>query len=361
MFAIRSAVIPVLASFVFAGCTHLPATQPVKPDVLGALQPVEVKVGIRQAELYAAFVRSNAAATGAAACGAVPGLGILLAAACGGAMGAVDASVNAARAKAAEESIRPLKDELIEVDFDQLMRASVAQSLQSVPDMQLADVAVTKTVTTEAYEKTFKASTSNAVMFINLDYHLSSDFSTLEVSARGLIYPRGATARKAAKLPAALSATPSEPALGLQNAAYRSNIIYRAKHPAAGDDAAKNIAAWKADNARLLKLALLDGIAQSTTLLAADLQSKHPVYASATAHVDTPLGLKANLVAQRDSGKLLRYPDGSLYFDAALANVAAAAPVQAPAAAGAAPAAPAVAAAPAPVAAVQAVADTAAK
>ncbi|WP_198087680.1 hypothetical protein [Variovorax sp. E3] len=80
MFAFRSAAIPVLASFVFAGCTHLPATQPVKPEVLGALQPVEVKVGVTQTELYAAFVRSTAAASGAAACGAVPGLGILLAA-----------------------------------------------------------------------------------------------------------------------------------------------------------------------------------------------------------------------------------------------------------------------------------------
>jgi uncharacterized UPF0146 family protein len=359
MFAIRSAVIPVLASFVFAGCTHLPATQPVKPEVLGALQPVEVKVGITQAELYAAFVRSNAAATGAAACGAVPGLGILLAAACGGAMGAVDASVNATRAKAAEESVRPLKDELVDVNFDQLMRESLTQSLQSVPNMQLADVAVTKTVTTEAYEKTFKGSTSNAVMFINLDYHLSPDFSTLEVSARGLIYPRGATARKAAKLPTALSATPSEPALALQNATYRSNIIYRAKHPASGDDATKNIAAWKADNARLLKVALLDGIAQSTALLASDLQSKHPIYAAATANVDTPLGLKANLVSQRNTGKLLRYPDGSLYFDAALANVAAAAP----AAVATSPATPSAdAAAPAAaVSAVQAVADTAAK
>jgi hypothetical protein len=104
-----------------------------------------------------------------------------------------------------------------------------------------------------------------------------------------------------------------------------------------------------------LKVALLDGIAQSTALLAADLQSKHPVYAPATANVDTPTGMKANLVSQRNTGKLLRYPNGSLYFDAALANVAAAAPavVAAPVAA------PVVA--PAPDSAVQAVVDTAAK
>lgn len=339
MFAFRSAAIPVLASFVFAGCTHLPATQPVKPEVLGALQPVEVKVGVTQTELYAAFVRSTAAASGAAACGAVPGLGILLAAACGGAMGAVDASVNAARAKTAEESVRPLKDEIVDLNFDQLMRDSLTQSLQSVPGMQLASVDITKTVTTAAYEKTFKASTSNAVMFINLDYHLSVDFSTLEVSARGLIYPRGTAARTAAKLPPAPPATSSEPALALQNAAYRSSIIYRAKHPGASDDAAKNIAAWKADNARMLKAALQDGIARSAALLASDLQSKHPIYSAATAKVDIPPGLKANLVSQGNTGQLLRYPDGSIHFDAALASVVALAQAAAPAADTAAPAA----------------------
>jgi hypothetical protein len=338
MFAIRGAAIPVLASFILAGCSHLPATQPVKPEVLVALQPVEVNLGIRQPELYATFVRSNAGATGAAACGAVPGLGILLAAACGGAMGAVDASVNATRAKAAEESVRPLKDELVDLNFDQLMRESLAQELQAVPGVRLADtgVTVTKTTTTEAYEKTFKASRSNAVMFVNLDYHLSTDFSTLEVSSRGLLYPRGTAAREAAKLPAALPTTSSEPVLALQNASYRSSIVYRAKHPAASDDATKNIAAWKADGARMLKLALQDAIAQSAALLAADLQGRHPVYASATAQVSVPPGLKANLVAQGSTGRLLRYPDGSLNFDAALASVAAAAP--------AAPAAPAVAA-----------------
>ncbi|MGJ3703211.1 hypothetical protein [Variovorax sp. AFSI2.2] len=326
MFAIRCAAIPVLVSLVFTGCTHLPATQPVQPEVLAAMQPVEVKVGISQSELYAAFVRSNAAASGAAACAAVPGLGILLAAACGGAMGAVDASVNATRAKAAEESVRPLKDEMVDMKFDQLMNESLAQALQSVSGMQVANVAVTKVVNTQAYEKTFTAATSNAVMFVNVDYHMSVDFSTLEVSARSLLYPRGTSARTAAKQPATLSTTPSEPVLAPKNAVYRSSIVYRAKHPAASADATKNIEAWKADNARMLKTALQDGITQAGALLAADLQRKYPAYEATTAKADAGNGLKANLVSQSNGGRLLRYPDGSLNLDA-VPIMAAATPV----------------------------------
>jgi len=324
MFAIRRAAIPVLMSLVFTGCTHLPPTQPIQPEVLAAMQPVEVQVGISQSELYASFVRSNAAATGAAACGAVPGLGILLAAACGGAMGAVDASVNAARAKAAEESVRPLKDEIVDMKFDELMNESLAQALQSVPAMQIANVAVTKVVNAQAYEKTFSAAASNAVMFVNIDYHMSVDFSTLEVSARSLLYPRGTTARTAAKQPAPLSITPSEPVLAVKNAVYRSSIVYRAKHPAAGTDAEKNIEAWKADNARMLKTALQDGITQAGALIAADLQRKYPAYEPTTAKAETGSNLKVNLVSQGNGARLLRYPDGSLNLDAVPAVIAAA-------------------------------------
>jgi len=353
MFAIRCAAIPVLVSLVFTGCTHLPATQPVQPEVLAAMQPVEVKVGISQSELYAAFVRSNAAASGAAACAAVPGLGILLAAACGGAMGAVDASVNATRAKAAEESVRPLKDEIVDIKFDQLMNESLAQALQAVPAMQIANVAVTKVVNTQAYEKTFSAATSNAVMFVNVDYHMSVDFSTLEVSARSLLYPRGTAARTAAKQPATLAPTPSEPLLAVKNAVYRSSIFYQAKHPSAGTDATKNIEAWKADNARMLKTALQDGITQAGAMIAADLQRKYPAYEPATAKAEGGNSLKVNLVSQGNGGRLLRYPDGSLHLEAVPIMVAAA------------PVPPAKAAsditAPASVSAAQPVAETVAK
>lgn len=331
MFAFRSAALSVLVSLVVTGCARLPMTQPVKPEVLTAVQPVEVNVGISQPELYAAFVPSTAGAKGAAACAAVPGFGILLAAACGGAMGAVDASVNATRAKAAEESVRPLKNEIVDLNFDQLMRESLAQSLGSVPGMQLASVAVTKTVNKDAYEKSFKASTSNAVMFINVDYHMSVDFSTLEISARGLIYPRGTTARAAVKQPAALTPAQGETLLEAKNAVYRSSIFYEMKLPAASDDTEKNIAAWKAGNAQMLKAALQDGIAQSGALLASDLQRKHAAYVAETAKVDVGNGLKANLVSQGNSGKLLRHPDGSLHFNAILvANAAATTTTTAP-------------------------------
>jgi hypothetical protein len=295
-----------------------------------AIQPVEVKIGIAQPELYAAFQHSTAGVAAAASCGAVPGIGILLAAACGGTMGAIDANVNASRAKAADEIVRPLKDEIVDVKFDQIMTESLTKSLQDIPGMQLSNVAVTKTVNAKKYEELYRASTANSVMFVNIDYHISMDFSTLEVSARGLLYPRSATARKAAALSAEIPNPADEPVLGLKNAAYRMNFIYQVKLPKQAATGADNVAIWKADGARLLKSGLQDGSAQISRLMAEDLQRRPGTTLPTVAKVDIANGIKADLISETATGKLIRYPDGSLHYEAV-----AAAPSQVSQAAGA--------------------------
>lgn len=320
MFARRSAALSALVlSMAIGGCARMPITQPLKPELLAPLQPVEVNVGIAQPELYAVFERSNAGAGGAAACGAIPGIGILLAAACGGALGAVDANVNATRAKATEESVRPLKDALVDLRFDALMRHSVQDALEKVPGMQLANTTLTKSVTPVAYEKAFRASRSSAVMFVNVDYHLSTDFSTLEVDMRGLIFPRGDAARQAAQQPSPLPAEATDTSvLDPKNAAYLINIAYRAKLPKPGSDIAANVEAWKAGDARMLRAALHEAVARSTGLLADDLQGKHRDSSATTPGIKTAGGLDANLIVQDSAGRLLRDANGSLHFEATL-------------------------------------------
>ena len=353
----QRAALPALLSFVLAGCAGVPLTQPLAPEVAPTLQPVDVKVGIRQPELIAQFDVSRAGQAAAAACGAVPGMGILLAAACGGVAGAADASINAARAKTADETVQPLKDLLVDVKFDDAMGNSLTQSLKGVPGMQLAGVAVTKTVDSKAYEETFRASTANAVMFVNVEYHLTADFSTLEVSARGLIYPRGAKARAAVNQPATLAA--GEDQLALKNSAYRMNVIYDAKLAVPGAAPADYIAGWKSDG--LIRSKLQDGIAQVSRLLAEDLaRGPSAPKAVAAKKVDAGNGVMADLVAEGTEGRTMRFPDGSLHLlsnatitVAAATPAATAAPTATPAAApatGTAPAAEPKAAQPTPAA-----------
>jgi hypothetical protein len=325
MFSCRRAALPVLISLSLVGCATVPNNKPLSPEVVAAIQPVDLRIGIKQPEIYAAFDPSTGGAGAAAACGAIPGLGILLAAACGGALGAVDASVNASRAKTADELVRPLKDATVDTRFDQVFSAAITKSLQGVPKMQFSGITLTKEVDGKAYEETFRASTSAAVMFVNVDYHVSPDFSTLEVSARGLVFPRSATARTAAKLAPELPAPGKEPVLALGNAAYRVDVAYHAKLPVQAAAPADYVSVWKADNAQLLRAGLNEGAAQVGRLLAEDLQrvpgAERPVLGKA----DAGKGIKADLLAESNGGQLMRLPTGVLLFKTTLAKPVAAA------------------------------------
>ncbi|WP_439889786.1 hypothetical protein ACS7SF_10795 [Ralstonia sp. 25C] len=304
---------------VLAGCAPMPLTQPVEHETLTAMQPVNVRVGIKQPELYADFVPSRTGQAAAATCGAIPGIGILLAAACGGALGAVDAGINATLAKTAEETVRPLKDQLVDLDFNQQMRESVSRSLQGVPDMQVERTELTKEVTDKAYNDLFIASQSGSVMFVNVDYHLSPDFSTLILSTRSLLFPRGAKARVAAKQPQTVEATTpnNELAVAPKNAVYRASITYRAKLAKPSKEAAQNVAAWKEGDGRLLQAAMRDGITQMGRLLAENLQRKHEAK-QGIEQVKGDNGILASRISTGDTGSLLRFPDGSLQFTANL-------------------------------------------
>jgi hypothetical protein len=166
-------------------------------------------------------------------------------------------------------------------------------------------------------------------MFVNVDYHVSKDFSTLEVSARGIVYPRSAAARSAAGLPAALPSEPKDPVLALKNSAYRVNVFYHAKLPVQAKSPSEYVAAWKADGARLLRSGLHDGTAQVGRLLAEDLQRVPGAERAGLAKVDAENGLKADLIAESNGGRLLRYPDGSLHFKTtATASAVIAAPLK---------------------------------
>lgn len=341
---LRPAVV-VVTALALAGCA-VPQRQGIEPKLLTTMQPVEVKLGVRQSELYAAFVPSTAGASGAAACGAVPGLGILLAAACGGAFGAIDAQVNATRAKAADESARPLKNVLIEFDFDRSMREAVERSLGGEPAVQATGLDLVKTVTDKVYEDAFRASKANAVMFMTADYQVVADFSAIRMTLRNSLFARSPVARVAAGQPETLpsgTGNASDAPLQLRNASYRSDIVYLAKLPKAGDSIEANVAAWQANDGRLLKAALQSGVRHLGRLLAEDLRRGTapdapqtassagaalttavppgtpgvPVRSSATASAGT-------LLDRSDEGVLNRMPGGALQFDANLDVLAAA-------------------------------------
>jgi hypothetical protein len=166
----------------------------------------------------------------------------------------------------------------------------------------------------KAYEEVFRASTSSAVMFVNVDYRLSSDFSTVEVSALGSVFPRSAAARTATGKPAQLPEEAKGRLLLLHEAAYRVDIIYRSALPTPAPGAAANIGTWKADNARLLRAALEDGARQVARLLAEDMQRVPGADRPVLGKADAGKGLMGDLLSKADGAQLIRVPSGAYVY-----------------------------------------------
>ncbi|HXA46872.1 MAG TPA: hypothetical protein VNW52_04525 [Burkholderiaceae bacterium] len=326
MYTYRQAAASACVLFALVGCAHSPVVRPLNNDVANAIQTIDIKIGVPHQELHAEFERSNGGAAAAAGCGAIPGIGLLLAAACGGAAGAVDATINTARAKAADETVRPLKDEIVDVNFNQIVTDSLKESLKSVPGMQPTSMTVTNTVNDGVYEEIYRASTANGVMFVNVDYYLTADFSTLEMAVNAHIFPRSAAARKAAKLSAELPtkdvqgsdrASPQEKQLASSNAAYHSLIFYDIKLPRKAETKAEYVEAWKTDGARKLRTSIADGTHQIARLLAEDLLRRFgDTERPALSKVDNGKGLMVDVIAENENGKLLRYANGTLHYRA---------------------------------------------
>ena len=313
---LHRAALSALFSLALVGCAVAPIDQPIKAEHVAVVQPIDLQIGIRQPEIYATFVPSMAGASGAAACGAIPGIGILLAAVCGGTMGAIDATVNASRAKAAEEQVRPLKDATLDLKFDQIYNEAISKALTTTPKLQFSSWAATKSVDPKSYDDIYRVSTGNSVMFLNVDYRLSTDFSTLEVITNGFLVPRSPTARTAAGLTPAVQPKEQGLAISANNAIYRVNITYQAKLPVQAANPAEYINVWKANNAQYLRTSVNDSAAQLARLLAEDIQRAPGSERTIVRKADPSKGLVGDVLAESTSGQLLRLPTGGLVYKA---------------------------------------------
>jgi len=330
---LRLSILPIafcVASL--SGCAGTGAHAGLKQELRQQIKETEVVAGIKQNELYAAFIPSTAGSAAAAGCGAVPGIGILLAGVCGGIAGAADASINATRASAAEASVRPLKDALVDFSFDSDLQQALTSNLSSSGDLNATKVSVTREVKDEVYSTTLTASKASAVLFVNADYHLSPDFSTLIIQSQSLLYPRAASLRAAVgqtEDPAA--DVDGKKPVDVSNAIYRNTVVYEARLPAAGTEIESNVAGWGANHGEPLRKALRHGIQEVTAALRADLRHT-PVAAEASDSQGAQIEVdrqQAVLVSQTAAGKLVRFNDGTLKFIADLNGVVSSASVAA--------------------------------
>ena len=225
---------------------------PLAPSSQASVGSTDLVMPIAQSEIYVVVPASNvSAATG------------------GGLLGAlIDAGVDSSRTKKAQAAIKPLRDAVVDLDIDTILRDDLKASLSTVNWLHVNGARVVKTATPASLDQTITDSKEGAVLVVSVDYHLSVDASTLEIVVSANMYANNA----------ALTAVKPKGGRGaksdISNAIYRNTVTYKATVANATGDRDHNIAAWAANNGEPLRAALRESSAKVAKMMASDIDGQ---------------------------------------------------------------------------------------
>ena len=295
----------ILLPVLFLGaCAGIPPHESLPGTARDKISSTEVVLPIKQSEIYV-FVPPSTAGASAGASGGL--LGALVGA-------AIDASVNDVRTTKAETAVKPLRDALVDFDFDKTLQSDVKASLSQVSWLHGDNVRVIKETASDSLDHALEASKSDAVVFIVADYHLSNDGDEFFITAAVSLFPNS-DALKALK---AQKAGGKSPKTVVTNALYHNTITIKVDAPNSIKDRDQNIIKWSANNGAAMRAALKLGAEKLAMLIAADLQGQEDAVAGAAApdpaNAVTIDNVPGEIVSRDAQGMIVRFKDGTLTY-----------------------------------------------
>src|ERR1700761_1521621 len=262
----------LLALTLSACVTPIPTHVAIAPAAQGAITSTEVVAPIAQSEIYV-YVPPTTAGQGQGLIGAL-----------------IDAGVDSYRAGTAESGVKPLRDAVVDMNFDSDLASQLKASLSQIAWLHLDGVRVVKEVAQKKLDGAITNSKDGAVMIAVADYHLSNDGRQLFIVVNVDLYPNSAALApfKPAK---GKPDVPTDPS----NALYRNTFTYESDLAGPPVKREINMPAWEADHAAAFRSAMKLGVSKLGQMIAMDLQGAEPA-------------------AQDPDGVMRRAPDGSLYF-----------------------------------------------
>ncbi len=254
--AIFSSLMLACVLSVSACATVTPAYVPIAANAREAVESTEVVAPVKQSEIYVFVPPSQIAASG--------GGGLLLA--------LVDAGVDAQRTKNAEAAVKPLRDAMIDYNFDDKLRDNLQKDLAPVGWLKVSGTRVVKDASAPGLDKAISGSKQAAVLVVAADYQLSNDGTTLNVILTADLFAN--TKSLAAFKPAKGGDAKTLSAPG--NALYRNRFVHTSIIPGTVGDRAANMATWSADKGKALRAALDEAVVDVTGQLARDLSTPPP-------------------------------------------------------------------------------------
>jgi hypothetical protein len=199
----------------------------------------ESLVVVEQGELRAAIKVSNVSSGMGGSGGAVGAL-----------IGAIiDTSVNQHRADAAEDGVKPLRNALIDYDFDRRALQAMQLTLAKIPGFDATKVAFGKDGSHDKLLSVLDHSGSSQVLVARYGYTLSPDFSQLVVDLAVDIYPKNVT-----------QGSSQTDRVSASSALYTQRFWYVESVPQKLRVLGQNVTQWSDNGARAARAALDVGL-----------------------------------------------------------------------------------------------------
>lgn len=221
-----------LPAVLLFGCVTSTSVR-MSPDISGSIQSLRAHIVIPQEEINAEVARSGFGDT----TGLVGAL--------------IDVSVEAKRASKADRVIEPVRKELAGFDFRAEFEKKFRVSQADLSALKINQIEVTgEPYSIETHNRLRAEISQDSLLTMVVDYHLSADFRCLIVYGTATLFQRGK-----------------------DDAQYLGNFRYLSA-PVSSKSGETAVKAWAENNAKLLRVAIQEGISETIRMLKLDIIPK---------------------------------------------------------------------------------------
>lgn len=292
---LKLAALSALAMLASACATVVPVHQPLPADARTQFMATDVVVPVAQSEINILVPPSQVAMYG--------GGGLLLA--------LIDAGIDSSNASTVEEAVKPLRNALVDFNFDEQMRNELETAFSQSPWLHAGNYKVVKEVTDANLDSILAASKSSGVMFVTTTYNLNWSGDSVTINIMPHLFPKSSELTAMVEKPAT-----SGPKTSSLNALYRNVFSFRDRAPNATDVRDSNLDIWEAENAGAMRTSLKSGASKLAELLTTDLHVPLPPIDEKTTKLPKVVidGATGYIVKTDDAGSLVQFPAGTQMY-----------------------------------------------
>ncbi len=169
----KKLILVLLSLFILSGCNSIKPTHHLEPTARQKINDVDAFLIVDQDEIYGDIEGSNiTAATGG---------GLLFA--------LIDVAIESSQTDEAEESVSPIRDELIDYDYADVLWKQLGEEFKLIEKFKVNDLVLERAAQKDLFKNKHNLSKASATLFLTAKYFMSPDFQSVETRVELFMFP----------------------------------------------------------------------------------------------------------------------------------------------------------------------------